>query len=67
VQQHVPHQEIPKIDLSVQAPSLSNNDILKVATVGQQIITERSGAMSEKDKILFITKIVLNLMKQNCC
>jgi hypothetical protein len=37
--------------------------MLKVTTVVQQIITELSGAVSEKDKIMVITKIVLNLMK----
>jgi hypothetical protein len=30
-------------------------------------MTELSGAVSEKDKIMVITKIVLNLMKQNVC
>jgi hypothetical protein len=31
----------------------------------QQIITELSEAVSEEDKIMVITEIVLNLMKQN--
>jgi hypothetical protein len=39
-QQHLPQHEIQKTDLSVQAPSSSNNDTLKVATVVQQIMTE---------------------------
>jgi broad specificity polyphosphatase/5'/3'-nucleotidase SurE len=59
VQQHLPQQEIQKTGLSVQAPSASNNDKLKVATVVQQIMTEFSECMS-KDKIIVITKMVLN-------
>jgi hypothetical protein len=46
---------------------LTNNGTLKIATVVQQIITELSEAVSEKDKIILITKVVLNLMKQNGC
>jgi hypothetical protein len=41
--------------------------MFKVATVVQQIMTELSGAVSEEDKIAAITKIVLNLMKQDGC
>jgi hypothetical protein len=41
--------------------------MLKVATVMQQIMTEISEAVSEKDKIMVITKMVLNLMKPNGC
>jgi hypothetical protein len=33
----------------------------------QHIMTELSGAESEEDKIIAITKIVLKLMKQNGC
>jgi hypothetical protein len=36
-----------------------------VVTVVQQIMTEFNGAVSEEEKILVITKIVLNLKKQN--
>jgi hypothetical protein len=43
-------------------PPLDN--ILRVVTVVQQIMTEFSGAVSE-GKIVAITKIVLNPMKQN--
>jgi hypothetical protein len=39
--------------------------MLKVVTIVQQIMTEVSGAMSEEEKILVITKIVLKLMNQN--
>jgi hypothetical protein len=43
--------------------------MLKIATTVQQIITELSEAVSEKkkNKIMVITKMVLNLMKQNSC
>jgi hypothetical protein len=41
--------------------------MLIVATVVQQIMTELSEAMSEEDKIMVITKMVLNLVKQNGC
>jgi hypothetical protein len=37
----------------------------KVVTVVQQIMTEVNGAVSEEEKIVSITKIVLNLMKHN--
>jgi hypothetical protein len=39
--------------------------MLKVITIVQQIMTEFSGAVSKEDKIVAITKIVLNLMEQN--
>jgi hypothetical protein len=41
------------------------DDMLRVVTVVQQIMTEFNGAVSEEDKIVAITKIVLNLMNQN--
>jgi hypothetical protein len=50
-----------------------NSDMLKVATVVQQTMTELSEAVSEKDKIMVITKMVRNLMKKKgllafiCC
>jgi hypothetical protein len=40
-------------------------DDMRVVTVLQQIMTELNGAVSEEDKIVTITKIVLNLKKQN--
>jgi hypothetical protein len=43
----------------------SDNDMLKVGTVVHQIITELSEAVS--GKVMVITKMVLNIMKQNCC
>jgi hypothetical protein len=65
VQQHLSEQEIQKTGLSIQAPSSSNNDTLKVATAVRQIMTELSEVVSEKDKIMIITKIAHYLMKQN--
>jgi hypothetical protein len=41
------------------------DSMLRVVTVVQKIITEFNGAVSDWDKIVAITKIVLNLMKQN--
>jgi hypothetical protein len=40
--------------------------MLKISTVVQQIMTELSEAVSG-DKIAVITKMVLNLIKQNGC
>jgi hypothetical protein len=40
-------------------------NIFKVATIVQQIMTELNRAVPEENKIVVITKIVLNLMKQN--
>jgi hypothetical protein len=67
VQQHLPQQEMQRTGLSVQAPSSSDNDRLKVAIVVRQIMRDLSEAVSEEDKIMVITKMVLNLMKQNSC
>jgi hypothetical protein len=67
VQQHLPQQEIQRTGLSVQAPSSTNNGALKIATLMHQITTKLSEAASEKDKILVITKMVLDLMKRNGC
>jgi hypothetical protein len=57
--EHVPGQ-------SVQAPGIktsSLDDMCRVVTVIQQIVTEHNGAESEKDKIVAFTKIVANHMK----
>jgi hypothetical protein len=48
VQQQLPQQEIQKTRLSVKAPSSSNNGMLKVVTVVQQIMTELNEAVSER-------------------
>jgi GTP cyclohydrolase III len=58
-------KEIRRTGLSVQDQSTSNNYTLNMATLVQQITTELSEIVSEKDKILVITRMVLNLMKQN--
>jgi hypothetical protein len=51
---HAPHANSQPLD-----------NMLRVVTVVQQIMTEFNGAVSEEDKIVTITKIVLNLTKQN--
>jgi hypothetical protein len=38
--------------------------MFKVATIVQQIMTELNGTVSEENKIVAITKIILNFMKQ---
>jgi hypothetical protein len=52
---------------SVPAPAVNSQplDTVRVVTVVQQIMTELSDAVSEEDKIMAITRIVLNLMKNN--
>jgi hypothetical protein len=53
---------------SVGAPNVNSspldNSMLRIVTVVQQFMTEFTGAVSE-EKIIVITKIVSNLMKQN--
>jgi hypothetical protein len=39
--------------------------MLRIVTAVQQLMTEFNGAVSEEEKTVAITKIVLNLMKQN--
>jgi hypothetical protein len=39
--------------------------MVRVVSAVQQIMTELSGAVSEEAKILAITTIVFNLMKEN--
>jgi hypothetical protein len=41
------------------------DNMLSVVTVVLQIMTEFNGSVSEEAKIVAITKIVFNLMKQN--
>jgi hypothetical protein len=53
---------------SVQASSATTSsldDMFKVAAIVHQIMAELNRAVSEENKIVAITKIVLNLMKQN--
>jgi hypothetical protein len=57
-----------KTGQSVQTQHVNSqplDNILRIVTVVQQIMTEFNGAVSEEDKIVAITKTVLNLMKQN--
>jgi hypothetical protein len=53
---------------SVGAPYVNSlpldNNMLRIVIV-QQFMTEFNGAVSEEKKIVAITKIILNLMKQN--
>jgi hypothetical protein len=66
--ENVPAPALQQTGQSVQAPLLSSqpfDNMLKVVTVVQQIMTEVSGALSEKDEIVPITKIVRKLMNQN--
>jgi hypothetical protein len=57
----------PSSGQSIQANTINNSliDMFKVATIVQQIMTELNGAVTEEQKIAAITKIVLNLMKEN--
>jgi hypothetical protein len=57
-----------KTGQSVRAPNVNSqplDNMLRVVTAVQQIMTKFNGAVSEEDKIVAITKIVLNLMKQD--
>jgi hypothetical protein len=67
MQQHLPQQEIQKTGLSIQVPSSSDNDTLKVATVVRLIMTELGEPVSKEDKVIVIRKMVLNLKKQKGC
>jgi hypothetical protein len=54
MQQHMPQQKIQKTSLSVQASSSTNNDLLGVTIVVQQILTELSEAVFEEHKIMVL-------------
>jgi hypothetical protein len=64
---YLPQKEFQITGLSVQAPSSSNNNMLNVVTVVQQIMAKLTKAVSEEDILKVITKLVLNLMQQNGC
>jgi hypothetical protein len=49
----------------VELPSSSSSGTL--ATVVRQIMTELTEAVSEEDRVMVITKLVIKLMKQNGC
>jgi hypothetical protein len=59
VQNSLLQEEFQKTDLSVQASSSCNNGT--AATIVHQIMTELSGALSQEDRVMVITKMVLNL------
>jgi hypothetical protein len=54
---------------SVGAPNVKSlpldNGMLRIVAAVQQVMTEFNGAVSEEEKIVAITKIVSNLMKQS--
>jgi hypothetical protein len=50
---------------SVHASISAVNYMFRVVTEMQQIVTVLNEVVSEKDKIAVITKMVLNLMKEN--
>jgi hypothetical protein len=56
-----------KTGQSVQAKDVNSslNDMFKVAAIVQQNMTELSGAVTEEQKIVAITRIIFNLMKTN--
>jgi hypothetical protein len=63
-----PGQQQQTSGQSVRAQNVNSqplDNMLIVVTVVQQIMTEFNGAVSEEEKIVAITKIVLNLMKHN--
>jgi hypothetical protein len=61
------NQQVPSQSVQAHnANSSSVRNMFRVVTmIFQQIVTELSGAESEEDRIITITKIVLNAMKQN--
>jgi predicted rRNA methylase YqxC with S4 and FtsJ domains len=54
-------------DQSMQAKNVNINamDVFLAFTMVQQIMTELSGAMTEKEKVAVITKAVFRLLKNN--
>jgi hypothetical protein len=63
VQQHLPQQEFHKRRLSVQSPSSSDIDKLKITTVVREIIKVLNEVVSEEDKVMIVTMMVLDLMQ----
>jgi hypothetical protein len=60
-----PKAQVTGQSVQTSSATTSSLDMFKVAAIVQQIMTELNGAVSEENKIVAITKIVLNLMKQN--
>jgi hypothetical protein len=68
VKQNVPAPALQQTGQSVQAPLVKSqplDNMLRVVTAVQQIMTEVSGAQSQEEQIVAITKTVLKLMNQN--
>jgi type IV pilus biogenesis protein CpaD/CtpE len=63
--EELPQREFQKTGLSVQAPSSSSNDT--AATAVHQIMRELSKAVSEENRVMVLTTLILNLMQQNGC
>jgi hypothetical protein len=61
----LPQHEQQTTGQSVRAPKVNSVPLDNMLRVVEQIMTELNGAVLEEAKILVITKIVLNLMKQN--
>jgi hypothetical protein len=63
------HQHEQHAGQSVGAPNVNSlpldNSMLRIVAAVQQFMTEFNGAVSEEEKIVAITKTVLNLMTQN--
>jgi hypothetical protein len=63
------HQHEQHAGQSVGAPNVNSllldNGMLRIVAAVQQFMTEFNGAVSEEEKIVVITKIVSNLVKQN--
>jgi hypothetical protein len=54
-----------KLVCQYRPPVTSDSDKLKVTAVVRQIMTERSEAVSEEDKVMIVTIMVLDLMQRN--
>jgi hypothetical protein len=63
------HEHEQHAGQSVGAPNVNrlplDNSMLRIVAAVQQFMTEFSDAVSEEEKMVVITKIILNLMKQN--
>jgi hypothetical protein len=63
------HQHEQHAGQSVGAPNVYslplNNSMLRIVAAVQQFMTEFNGVMSEEEKIVSVTKIVSNLIKQS--
>jgi hypothetical protein len=62
------HEQQQETGQSVRAAIINSqplDSMVRVVTAVQQIMREFNGTVSDKDKIVAITTIVLNLMKQN--